>query len=84
MVPREWIAPPDADTMDGELLGENNEDDGDERTSMLRQDYQRARNNFSRENSVENAAVNGAENRERSRDIGGKQKGKGVVRDASS
>ena len=83
VVPREWIAPPDADTMDGELLGENNEDDGDERTSMLRQDYQRARNSFSRENSVENAAVNGAENRERSRDIRGKQKGKGVVRDTN-
>ncbi len=38
VVPREWIAPPDHDTADGELL---EEDDEDERTSMLRQQYHR-------------------------------------------
>jgi hypothetical protein len=44
VVPREWIAPPDHDTADGELLDE--EDDGDERTAMLRDD-QRRRNRLS-------------------------------------
>ncbi|KAF2471910.1 DUF862-domain-containing protein [Lindgomyces ingoldianus] len=38
VVPREWIAPPDHDTADGELLGEDFED---ERSSMLRNDYRR-------------------------------------------
>jgi hypothetical protein len=35
VVPREWIAPPDHDTADGELLDEDFED---ERSSMLRSD----------------------------------------------
>ncbi|KAH7095589.1 PPPDE putative peptidase domain-containing protein [Paraphoma chrysanthemicola] len=38
VVPREWIAPPDYDTADGELLDEDFED---ERASMLRHDRQR-------------------------------------------
>ena len=40
VVPREWIEPPDHDTADGELVEE--EDEEDERTSMLRMDYKRA------------------------------------------
>ncbi|KAF1941843.1 DUF862-domain-containing protein [Clathrospora elynae] len=40
VVPREWIAPPDYDTADGELLDEDFED---ERASMLRHDRQRER-----------------------------------------
>ena len=40
VVPREWIAPPDYDTADGELLDEDFED---ERSSMLRHDQQRRR-----------------------------------------
>lgn len=42
VVPREWIAPPDHENADGELL----EDEDDERTSMLRIDYRRARDSF--------------------------------------
>ncbi|KAF2266918.1 DUF862-domain-containing protein [Lojkania enalia] len=38
VVPREWIAPPDYDTADGELLDEDFED---ERSSMLRGDSRR-------------------------------------------
>ncbi|KAH7385670.1 PPPDE putative peptidase domain-containing protein [Pyrenochaeta sp. MPI-SDFR-AT-0127] len=38
VVPREWIAPPEYDTADGELLDEDFED---ERASMLRHDRQR-------------------------------------------
>ncbi|KAF2108515.1 PPPDE putative peptidase domain-containing protein [Lophiotrema nucula] len=38
VVPREWIAPPDHDTADGELLDEDFED---ERSSMLRSDQRR-------------------------------------------
>jgi hypothetical protein len=38
VVPREWIAPPDYDTADGELLDEDFED---ERASMLQHDRQR-------------------------------------------
>ncbi|MCJ1372143.1 hypothetical protein MMC20_003365 [Loxospora ochrophaea] len=39
VVPREWIAPPDHDTADGELL---DEDEEDERASMLRNDQRRS------------------------------------------
>ncbi|ORY09100.1 PPPDE putative peptidase domain-domain-containing protein [Clohesyomyces aquaticus] len=39
VVPREWIAPPDHDTADGELLDEDF--DEDERSSMLRSDNRR-------------------------------------------
>ncbi|MCJ1271615.1 hypothetical protein MMC22_011517 [Lobaria immixta] len=38
VVPREWISPPDHDTADGELL---EEDEEDERTSMLRHEQTR-------------------------------------------
>ena len=73
VVPREWVAPPEADTMDGELVVED-DDDGDERTSILRQEYRRARDSF-RESSA------GSEN-ERD-EWGGERdrKGKGVLRD---
>ncbi|KAL6704014.1 hypothetical protein ACN47E_008865 [Coniothyrium glycines] len=40
VVPREWIAPPEYDTADGELLDEDYED---ERASMLRHDRERER-----------------------------------------
>jgi PPPDE putative peptidase domain len=39
VVPREWIAPPDHDTADGELVHESDEED--ERTRMLRRDSHR-------------------------------------------
>ena len=41
IVPREWIAPPDHDTADGELLEELEEDEEDERAAMLAYEYQR-------------------------------------------
>ncbi|KAF2018967.1 DUF862-domain-containing protein [Aaosphaeria arxii CBS 175.79] len=47
VVPREWIAPPDHDTADGELLDEDFED---ERSAMLRGD-QRTRHRMSDEDS---------------------------------
>ncbi|KAF2461085.1 PPPDE putative peptidase domain-containing protein [Lineolata rhizophorae] len=41
VVPREWIAPPDHDTADGELLDEDDED-ADEHSAMLRRDRRRS------------------------------------------
>ncbi len=80
VVPKEWIAAPDADTMDGELVDEADEDDGDERTSMLRQDYRMARDSF-RENSNENGTIGSGENHEEwKKNDGGPGKGKGVMR----
>ena len=75
VVPREWIAPPDHDTADGELLEENDED---ERTSMLRQDYKRA-------HSVQRSAAESEDegwDSDRDRRKGGNGKGKGAVRDS--
>ena len=38
-MPREWVAPPDVDTADGELLDEGDEEDGDgEYAGMLASD----------------------------------------------
>ena len=39
MVPREWVTPPDHETAEGELLGE--EDDEDEHAAMLQSDQRR-------------------------------------------
>ena len=78
VVPREWIAPPEYDTADGELV---EEDDGDERTSMLRQQYHRG----SSFQGITLASNMGIEDEEwysyRDRRKGGSGKGKRVVRD---
>ena len=83
VVPKEWVAPPDHETMDGELMDENGLEE-DERTSMLRVDYQRARNGFHGSNS--NMGSEGEDegwDSQRDRRSGGKGKGKGkdVMRD---
>ena len=75
VVPREWIAPPDHDTADGELIEEEEED---ERTTMLRKDYQRA-HSFQR-SSREDSPDSGWDS-ERDRRKGGSGKGKSVLRD---
>lgn len=80
VVPREWIAPPEYDTADGELL---EEDDGDERTSMLRQQYNRG----SSFQGSTLASPMGSEDEEwdsdRDRRKAGSGKGKRVVRDTN-
>ena len=82
VVPREWVAPPDAETMDGELVDED-DDDGDERTSMLRKDYKRARDSFHGSNVGSEAEDEDAWDSERDRRAGGRGKGKGVLRDTA-
>ena len=75
VVPREWIAPPDHDTADGELL---EEDDEDERTSMLRQQYHRG-------SSYQGSRIEeGGWDSDRDRRKGGSGKGKSAVRDADN
>jgi deubiquitinase DESI2 len=41
VVPRDWIAPPDHETADGELLDDEYNEEDDERTAMLRRDSTR-------------------------------------------
>ena len=82
VVPREWVAPPDAETMDGELVDEE-DDDGDERTSMLRRDYRRARDSFHGSNVGSGVGVDEGWDSERDREAGVKGKGKGVLRDTA-
>lgn len=77
VVPREWIAPPDHDTADGELLEE--EEDDDERTSMLRQEYHRG---SSFRGSLIDSEDDGWSS-ERDRRKGGSGKGKSAVRDTA-
>ena len=76
IVPREWIAPPDHDTADGELL---EEDEEDERTSMLRQEYHRG---HSFHGSMMECEDDGWDS-DRDRRKGGSGKGKEVVRDTA-
>ena len=74
VVPREWIAPPDHDTADGELL---DEDEEDERASMLRPASRR-------QHSFHGSTIQGDEDgwsSDRDRRSGGSGKGKGSVRD---
>ena len=78
VVPREWIAPPDHDTADGELL---DEEDDDERTLMLRQDYHRAQSFHSNKLGSGNASEDEGWDSDKDRKIGGSSKGKDVVRD---
>ncbi|KAL6717802.1 hypothetical protein ACLMJK_003887 [Lecanora helva] len=78
VVPRDWIAPPEFETADGELLEEDEEDD-DERTSMLRQEYRRGSASF-RGRGVDSEDEGWSS--ERDRRTGGNGKGKGKVTDA--
>lgn len=82
VVPREWIAPPDHDTADGELL---EEDDEDERTSMLRRQYHRGSSFNGSTAGSAIASTMGSEEEEwdsdRDRRKGGSGKGKSAVRD---
>ena len=78
VVPREWIAPPEYDTADGELL---EEDDGNERTSMLRKQYNRG-SSFQGSSLASPMASEDEEwDSDRDRRKGGSGKGKRVVRD---
>lgn len=74
MVPREWISPPDHDTADGELL---EEDEDDERTSMLRHEQTRTRSFHGGFMSDEDAGWSNKGDRRR----GGSGKGKSSLRD---
>lgn len=81
MVPREWIAPPDHDTADGELLEEEEED---ERTSMLRQEYHRGssfRGNEVGEEELEEEQDGWSSDTDRRK--GGSGKGKSALRDSA-
>ena len=74
VVPREWIAPPDHDTADGELL---EEDEDDERAAMLRHS-QRSSHDFhgpSKDGDDEGLTS------DTDHKTGGSVKGKGAVRD---
>ena len=74
VVPREWIAPPDHDTADGELLDEDAED---EQASMLR-------HGRGRSSSFHNSFTEGEETGwtcDREQSVEGTSKGKGPIRD---
>lgn len=79
VVPRDWIEAPDFDTADGELLDEE-EDNGDERSRMLRSSDERPR--------LVDVGGRGTDTEwdseeERRRGGSGKGKGKAPVRDAA-
>ncbi|CAI6250668.1 unnamed protein product [Periconia digitata] len=60
VVPREWIAPPDHDTADGELLDDEFDD---ERSSMLRHDQRRRRHEDEAEEREAEEGMPGASSR---------------------
>ncbi|MCJ1461677.1 hypothetical protein MMC07_000274 [Pseudocyphellaria aurata] len=74
VVPREWISPPDHDTAVGELL---EEDEEDERTSMLRHQQTRTRAFHSSFMAQEDDSWSSDGDRRR----GGNRKGKSSLRD---
>jgi hypothetical protein len=75
-VPREWIAPPEYETADGELL--DDEDDADERSRMLRRESQ-DRYRFHHTGVDDDDGWDSEEERR----LGGSGKGKAPIRDTS-
>jgi hypothetical protein len=82
VVPREWIAPPDFETADGELLDDEDLDDANERSSMLRDTDTSLRHSYDAGRSSENL-MDGDWDHEDERYQGGNGKGKRPVRDTS-
>jgi len=76
VVPREWIAPPDYETADGELL--EDEDDTDERSRMLRRESQDRYRFHDTGREDDDGWDSGEERRQ-----GGSGKGKAPIRDTS-
>jgi hypothetical protein len=52
MVPKEWISPPDHETAEGELLDDEEEDERDERASMLNAEWRRREREAERERAL--------------------------------
>ena len=75
-MPREWIAPPDYETADGELL--EDEDDTDERSRMLRRESQDRYRFHDTGREDDDGWDSGEERRQ-----GGSGKGKAPIRDTS-
>jgi len=82
VVPREWIAPPDYDTADGELLDEDEHNDSHERSRMLRDtDTSHRRHSF---DGRDGDLMDDDEwDSEEERQHGGSGKGKAPVKDTS-
>ena len=77
VVPKEWIAPPDFETADGELMDDEERNESHERSGMLRDmdtSLQRKSVELSRDDEWDS---------EEERRQGGSGKGKGKVRDTS-
>jgi hypothetical protein len=86
VVPKEWIAPPDFDTADGELLDEDEHDErSNERSRMLRDtDTSHRRHSF--DTTLREGDVSDDDDEwdsEEERRMGGSGKGKAPVRDTS-
>jgi hypothetical protein len=83
VVPREWIAPPDYDTADGELLDEDEHNDSHERSRMLRDtDTSHRRHSF--DDGRDGDLMDDDEwDSEEERQHGGSGKGKAPVKDTS-
>lgn len=85
VVPKEWIAPPEYDDVDGELVNEEGMD-STERSRMLTNDRQNARHSFDdfvQPEGLENLTDDDEWDSEEERRIGGSGKGKAVLKDTS-
>ncbi|KAH8808171.1 PPPDE putative peptidase domain-containing protein [Xylogone sp. PMI_703] len=81
VVPKEWIAPPDFDTADGELLDDDDLDDTNERSRMLRDHDSRDRRLLDEPRA--STAAEDAWDSEEERRQGGNGKGKAPMKDSS-
>lgn len=77
VVPRDWIAPPEYDTADGQLLEDDEGDDAHEGSRMLKQSPQRFHSDPGQDRPNENDGWDSEEERRH----GGSGKGKKAVRD---
>jgi hypothetical protein len=83
VVPKEWIAPPDFETADGELVDEDDRSDSNERSRML-SDMDSSRERHSLDDRVRDEVASDEEwDSEEERRQGGSGKGKAPIRDTS-
>lgn len=83
VVPREWIAPPDFETADGELLEEDEDNDSNERSGMLNDMDSSHRRWSTEERTRARLPVVKEWDSQEEREQGGSGKGKAPIRDTS-
>lgn len=83
VVPKEWIAPPEYNDVDGELVNEEGVDSTERSRMLTSQNQQKGRHSFDDVVCPDDLTDDDEWDSEAERRIGGSGKGKGVIKDTS-